>query len=340
VDPEPLEAKAASPGRSWLGYVLAAGSLVWVFHDVSIASLWSEIRVMKPGWIVAAVGVDIVAYLAQGWRWHRLLLVVGNVGPMETTKATYAGLYVNEILPLRLGEFLRIRLVAQRLGDAYHSVVSSVIVERFIDAVWLAAAFGLVVLSTPLPGYLVDAEGVLAAVVFGGLTAFVVLAAVSRGRVKLGAPASNNRLIRMLRPLGESLVLIGRSSSFASAFLGSSAVLACQALAYYFVGLSYGLTLTFWQVMAAYLVLHVGNVVPSAPGNLGTYQLFAVLGLTTFGVSKTSATGFSIVVFLILTIPLWAIGSVCFARSGLELSSIRSKLGDWREQGAERELRK
>jgi uncharacterized membrane protein YbhN (UPF0104 family) len=211
-------------------------------------------------------------------------------------------------------------------------VVSSVIVERFIDAVWLAAAFGVVVLVAPLPHYLVDAEELLAAIALGGLAAFVMLALLSQRRAAQGLPPSRNRLLRAFRPLGVSLVLIGRSSQFQQAFVVSAGVLAFQGLAFYLVALSYGIKLSFWQILGAFLILHVGNVVPSGPGNLGTYQLFTVLGLTLFGVDKTTAGGFSIVVFLILTIPLWMIGFFCFAGAGLELRSVKKELADWRDK--------
>ncbi|MEZ5361423.1 MAG: lysylphosphatidylglycerol synthase transmembrane domain-containing protein [Bryobacterales bacterium] len=325
----------ADSGRAWIGYLLAAASLVWVFHDVSAAALWREIRQMRLGWLVLGMGLDVLSYLTQGWRWHRLLAPIGAVGPLETTKATYAGLYLNELLPLRMGELLRIHLIARKLGGAYSAVVSSVVVERFIDAIWLAMAFGVVVLLAPLPKYLVDTEEILAAIVFGGLGGFLVLALLSKRRAESGEPPSSHWLVRKLRPLGESMLRIGWSRGAVEAFLASVGFLGFQALAYYCVVRSYGIGLTFWQVIGAFLIQHVGNAVPGGPGNLGTFQLVTVLGLTAFGVAKPTAAGFSIVVFLALTIPLWVIGSICFGRSGLSVSSIRSELASWRARGAE-----
>jgi hypothetical protein len=57
---------------------------------------------------------------------------------------------------------------------------------------------------------------------------------------------------------------------------------------------------------------------------VGTYQFFTVLGLTQFAVDKTTATGFSVVVFLILTVPLWVIGILAFGRAGLSLHQVRA----------------
>jgi ABC-type branched-subunit amino acid transport system permease subunit len=69
-----------------------------------------------------------------------------------------------------------------------------------------------------------------------------------------------------------------------------------------------------------------GTLCPYTPANLGSYQFFAVLGLTLFGVDKTSATGFSLVVFTLLSLPLRVIGFLALSRSGISLAAIRDEL--------------
>jgi len=65
---------------------------------------------------------------------------------------------------------------------------------------------------------------------------------------------------------------------------------------------------------------------PNAPANVGTYQFFTVVGLTLFGVEKTLASGFSVVVFVLLTAPLWVIGILALNRSGMTLTEIRNEI--------------
>jgi hypothetical protein len=57
---------------------------------------------------------------------------------------------------------------------------------------------------------------------------------------------------------------------------------------------------------------------------VGTFQFFTVLGLTLFGADKTTAAGFSVAVFVILTVPLWAIGFWAVSRTGMTFREIRS----------------
>jgi uncharacterized membrane protein YbhN (UPF0104 family) len=81
-----------------------------------------------------------------------------------------------------------------------------------------------------------------------------------------------------------------------------------------------------WHGAAVFLIVHIGTMIPGAPSNVGTYQFFTVVGLTIFGISKTVATSFSVVVFLILTIPLWIIGLLVFMRLGFSLKQVRREL--------------
>ncbi|MEN6310376.1 MAG: lysylphosphatidylglycerol synthase domain-containing protein, partial [Acidobacteriota bacterium] len=105
-----------------------------------------------------------------------------------------------------------------------------------------------------------------------------------------------------------------------------------QSFSFWFIMQAYGLHLSFWIGAAVFLIVHFGTALPNAPANIGTYQLFCVLGLTLFGVEKTTAAGFSIVVFVLLTIPLWALGFIALGQSGMTLASVKDKVRELRRR--------
>ena len=57
------------------------------------------------------------------------------------------------------------------------------------------------------------------------------------------------------------------------------------------------------SMIAVFLIVHLGIAIPNAPANVGTFQLFSVLGLTLFGIKKSAAAAFSVLAFAILTVP-------------------------------------
>jgi glycosyltransferase 2 family protein len=321
------------------GYAIAIVCLVWVFHDVRIGEFMSSIATINWWWVAGAVFFDILSYISQGMRWSLLLHPIGRISTFRATQAIYAGLFINEILPMRLGEVLRTYLVSRWAQARFAAVIPSILVERFFDAIWLALAFGITVFIVPLPKYLVDAEEILGFAALAAAILFIYLV-FHRKRDVAGSP---ERIRRYWRPLGWISSLldkmaggvrdIGQSRFFYSSFGISLLLLLGQILSYWFVMQAYGLGLSFWHGAAVFLILHIGTVIPSAPSNVGTYQFFTVVGLTLFGINKTLATSFSVVVFLILTIPLWVIGLLAFTRLGLSLKKIRTEISSLAKSG-------
>jgi len=63
-------------------------------------------------------------------------------------------------------------------------------------------------------------------------------------------------------------------------------------------------------------MVRLGTLIPGAPANIGTFQFACVLGLGLFGVTGEPAAAFSMIVFLLLTVPLWSLGALAFSRAG------------------------
>ena len=276
--------------------------------------------------------LDILSYVCQGMRWSLLLHPLGRVSIFRATEAIYAGLFVNEMMPMRLGEVLRIYLVSRWIPVRFAAVIPSILVERFFDAIWLALAFGITVFAVPLPKYLVNAEGILGFTALATTILFVFL--MFRKRKHGTAPPaivwSHWRPVRwvsrILDRMTGGIQDIGRSRFFYSSFGMSLLLLLGQILSYWFVMQAYGLKLSFWYGAAVFLIVHIGTIIPGAPSNVGTYQFFTVVGLTLFGIDKTLAASFSIVVFFILTLPLWVIGMLVFGRLGLSLKKVHTEI--------------
>ena len=202
--------------------------------------------------------------------------------------------------------------------------------------------FGITVFIVPLPKYLVDAEEILGFTALAATILFIYLVFHKRGDSAVLSSARRYwRPIRWISNLLDKMAGgirdIGRSRLFYSSFGISLFLLLGQILSYWFVMLAYGLELSFWHGAAIFLIVHIGTVIPSAPSNVGTYQFFTVVGLTLFGINKTLATSFSVVVFLILTIPLWVIGMLVFARLGLSLKKIQTDISSLAGRGNQTE---
>jgi glycosyltransferase 2 family protein len=315
------------------GYSLAGACLVWVFYDIAVEDLWHTMSAINWWLIALAVAFDIVSYVCQGFRWQLLLRSVGPVSTLRATQAIYAGLFFNETLPLRIGELVRAYLVARWFSAKVITIIPSIAVERLFDAVWLFAGIGITALFIPLPRDVAGAAQTLGMAVL--ILATLALYLIFWGRNKKALLQQSlaergwkpvRRLFSFLSRVAEEIRQLGATRYFYYSLAVSSLILVLQILAFWLVMEAYGLHLSLWAGSAVLLILHLGTVIPNAPSNVGTYQFFCVAGLTFFGVDKTVAAGFSMVVFIILTVPLWAIGLFAIGRSGMTLKQIRADI--------------
>jgi uncharacterized membrane protein YbhN (UPF0104 family) len=296
----------------FLSFGLAMFCLVWVIQAIDLGQLWSQIRRLKVGWLTLAVICDLLAYLAQGLRWRLLITPVGDLPILSATRALFAGLFVNEILPLRPGEVLRAWLAAREMGRSPVQIVPSVVVERLIDGVWLAVGLLLLAHFVPLPARLSSAVRVFVIVMVCLLAVATVL----------------HRLLTRLRlerrwHVAQHLRFVPDNLPVAGAWVTSGAMIVLQALSFWFTMKACPIGLSLPEAFGVLLIVRIGTVIPGAPANLGTYQFAAVLGLMLFGVSREIAAPFSMILFTVLTAPLWLLGSIAMVQTGVGLSEIR-----------------
>jgi glycosyltransferase 2 family protein len=284
------------------------------------------------------MGLDILGYVVQAARWRLLLRGKGNLSLLRVTQAIYVGLFANEILPLRIGELVRGYLVSRWVSRDFLSIFPSVAVERLFDSVWLAVLIGLSAFLVPLPDRLLESEKILGAIVLLGTGLFLYLVLreekkledESAGSVYLLKYPSLWKPLRIAKNFVDRFALemkeIGLTRYFYASFGISIFVIIFEIFAFWLIMYAFNLDLPFTVGAVVFLIVHLGTAVPNAPGNVGTYQFFTVVGLSLFGVDKTVAAGFSVAVFVILSIPLISLGLIAFIHAGIPLTRIRSDI--------------
>lgn len=304
LNPRGLHRAAWKSRYQWASWLLAGACLWWALRGLDPAGLVERVRAMDWRWALAVVLLDLLGYVLQGLRWQMILRPLARISLFQTTEAIYAGLFVNEMLPLRAGEALRTWLVARRARRSLLDIGATIVAERVMDGVWLALALVVAPHWTPLPGVIAQAVRALTVLMAAAVAVLLLAQRFSRGALVL--PASVRE---------------------AAAWLVSGAMLATQGLAFWAAARAFGLGLALPASVAVLLVVRLGTLIPGAPANAGTFQFACVLGLGMFSISGQSAAAFSLVVFALLTVPLWALGAAAFAHSGARSFSLQGQNG-------------
>jgi uncharacterized protein (TIRG00374 family) len=304
-----------------LVYALSLGCLLYVYHDFDWKNELPRLARIEWHWILLAVATDILVYVSQAWRWNLLLEPIARLPLWRTVQTIYIGLFANEILPLRGGELIRCYLNAAWNKLRFPVVLSSALIERLIDGIWLILGFVLVTFLVPVGDGLKFAASILGVIV-AGLALLVTFAVLNKSFAH--HVTTRHRWSEVLRTVVEGLHTMGRSRSFPAAVAASVVYLGLQLIPIYAMIRGYGLDqLSVADAAVVLVVLRLSTVVPGLPGNLGLFHAAAYTALHgLLQVDPQTSKSLAAVMFFIITVPLLVAGFVALAMTGLKIKEI------------------
>ena len=134
---------SGSRGRSLLqtlpGLLISAFFLWYTFKGISFAQILA-IRFIHPAWIAGVLAFTAASYTLRCVRWSRMLRPVGARFPV-CARVLMTSLAANNILPFRIGDVMRVFTYAGDIGASPSVLLSTVILEKFLDIFILVLLF-------------------------------------------------------------------------------------------------------------------------------------------------------------------------------------------------------
>lgn len=313
-----------APGRFLLGTAISLLALYLSFRMVDVGEVWAILSQVKWEWIGVTLVVMAVNHLAKALRWKVLLEPAGLKLPfLVLLGELMAGQMWNLVAPARLGDLNRIQQVGS-LGLGRTFVLSSLVVEKTLDMLAYAFLFALLLLSWPVPEWLLG-SGIVFTLVTVGFTVLIVLAIKQRSRVRkvlewvvkyLPGRAGAFILARFDR-LVESLVGMQEKKILLAALSWTAIVWMCAIATVWAALLSLDLVLDIRASVFLTLALQAGISLPSLPARVGLFEYICILSLGVFGVDPASALSFGLLLHFLVMAPILLSGILFFAWSGM-----------------------
>jgi uncharacterized membrane protein YbhN (UPF0104 family) len=76
------------------------------------------------------------------------------------------------------------------------------------------------------------------------------------------------------------------------------------------------------QAGVVLIIIHIGTILPNAPANLGSFQVFATVALGLLHAEQTEAKIFSLILYFTHTLPQIAVGALVLLFTGLKLGEV------------------
>jgi uncharacterized membrane protein YbhN (UPF0104 family) len=314
--------------RNWLiGAAISLVALVIAFWGIQPGRFVSVLRQIDYLLLIPSALLLAAGLLARGRSWH--VLMGAAVPYRRAFDALNEGYLLNNVLPLRLGEFARAYLVSQGGDISASGALATIVVERLIDiVVSLAGLLGALPFMVSPDWASNVAVGVGVGLI--GVVAVLVLVVFKR-----------ETIVHLLRRLpAHGLWGMGDAADRFLSALGSLKSHPMRLIRAAFWSMIAWMTnwLMIWLLLAAFGevaspvvpfftsgVVAFGAAVPSSPGAIGVYELSAVAALSVFGFSREVSAGVALLAHgLVLALP-GILGAIALAREGHTLSSLASK---------------
>jgi uncharacterized protein (TIRG00374 family) len=325
--------------RLWLGLGISVVFIALALRGQDLGQIRGALRAADYRFLPPALLLYFTGVWVRALRWRALLTPVRRLRARDLFPVVVIGYMANNILPWRIGEFVRGYVLREREGIPTSASLATIAVERIFDGLTMLAFLLVASLFIPLDAAVRRVAG--AATIIFSLTLLVLFVVVFSDHFR------NRLLALVLRPLPAALAT--RLGALVESFVGGLRILRsgrelaivalCSLLAwglesamYLMIAPAFGLPLGPAGSLMTTAVANLATLIPSTPGYIGVFE--TGVGLVVNGVlgyEKALALSYAIVVHAALYFPITLWGLYYWFRAHLSFGAVRAGAARERE---------
>ncbi len=308
-----------------LGLLLSLACLVLVVRGVQWNVVAAALREIHLPLLAAAIGVEFLTFWAIAARWQRLFVPHPAPTRRQLFKILNIAQLVNAVLPAKPGPLVRAYLAGRGESGGMAFALTTIVGEKVLEGLsLLLVALGLLPF-VPLAGWLRPTTWVstISLVVLLGL---MVVVAFRREVVSGWTESVLARWPRLVKLTQSALAALDvwRSGWTLLALLGWSLFIwAITVLLNQLLLWSLGIKVPAVASVLLLVVLQIGVRLPSSPGSIGVFHYLSVLSLSLFGVDRSTALSYGVILHLVTYLPASLLGLLYLSKAGYSLSQLR-----------------
>lgn len=301
--------------KIWAGVGVSMLFFWLAFRNVKYRQIISSLERVDFRYLLLGIGLSMVSLYVRTMRWRYLLKPIKQIDTNRLFPVNAMGYMVNNILPLRAGEFYRAYLIGRNEKISKTSAFATIVVERTFD--------GLTMLIFLLAGsfFFSFTEWSrrifnIATVFFVGLLIFLFLVlrreSLSKGIFQKIIPLFPSPARPLLTGLFHSFLkglrVLRYGKNMALIMILSILSWLCEAAIYYVVSVSFDLELPFYAPVVLVAIVNLGITIPSSPGYLGTFEFFCARTMNLFGILSSLSISYAILMHAVVFVPVTLLG--------------------------------
>lgn len=319
--------------RFWLGIGISLICLALALKDVQFADVLIALRGANYALILITALLTAVGLWTRALRWQLLFYPVKGIPLSKLFTVMNIGYLLSNIFPARLGDLARAYLIGDLAGVSKARALSTIIVERVTDVLVIILFLVALMPFIPVPNWATQSS-LLLGLGFLALAAFLVILAHQRER----GVALLRRIVRfiprldrpglwgLLESLLDGLDILRFRWPAAQLVIGSILIWFIAIAQFYSAMLAFDLRLPLAAVVFVLCVTALGMTVPSSPGYIGVWEYLIILGLGLFGVEKSLALSYTLVLHATVYVTTTVMGVLSLWKESLAISILQKQV--------------
>ncbi len=319
--------------RKLLIGVAVSGIFLWLaLRDIDWGAFGAVFGQVRYGPLALCVAFTLLGHFTRAVRWKYMLVTVKKIPIGSLWSATAIAFMFNNLLPARLGEFVRAYAIGRSEGISKSTAFATIVFERVVDVFTLILLLWFCLLKIDGPEWLRRSGIIL--VVFN-LVLLALLVAMFRyrdGFTRLLSRACKPlpqrfgvRLVKLCNAFVEGLGVLEDRSAILPVIALSVPVWGFATVGIYYCLIAVGMELPFLASVVLVVLISLGSMIPSAPAYIGTLQYAIILGLAIYQVDKSQALAFATLYHATQFFPITLVGLYYALRSGISFSDVSNK---------------
>ena len=249
--------------------------------------------------LIASVLLLILLIFLRAVRWNFLF-----DSPIEINnlyKSQLVGYMGNNILPLRLGELLKAYFLEKKTKIPKFKIIGTIVFERVLDLLGLIILFVILFNFSIFNIFPYQYVKIIFLILI--FTTFLIILSFNINRIK--SLRFKKKYFLFLNDIIDGFSSINRKN-FLFSVVYTLLIWISYIIVVYLVQESMSLNLSFIQCIIILLISSIALMVPSLPGNIGTFEGSIVYTLLLFGIED--GFGFAFILHAVSFIPYTLLG--------------------------------
>lgn len=308
----------------FLGIALGLILLYFTFRETDFYAVLGHFQSANIYYLILSYIAMLFVFLFKGIRWYAMIKPVYPVGFQNVFSSLMIGYFFHNILPLRMGELVRVYYLSKKENVSKTSILGSVLAEKFFDFLsLLIMALLIIFFKLHLEGYVVQTLRVLVFLVLFITIIYIIYhlmgessARFLKTKIFFFIPEKTyQKIAQIVHNFFSGFKSLNSFSLILKSLAYSIVIWLFDTLSIYLLFLAFGVSMEsmLLKTLIPMIIINLGVTIPASPGDIGTFHSFGKIALVGILGMEDSLASIIVIFFnLFSMLPGFMLGGVFF----------------------------